>query len=62
MPIGAPGASLTAEEFQALRDVLAGRIISDADRDRLLELGLIDEKLGGPALTVAGKVRLAYGQ
>lgn len=54
--------AITVEEFEALRHVANHRPISEADKARLLELALIDEKLGGLTLTLSGKVRLAYGR
>ena len=49
---------LTAGEALALREVARGRLmqrkISDNDRDRLLELGYIEEKLGGLQATSDG--------
>jgi len=49
---------LSASETQALREVARGRLnqrkISEADRDRLLELGYIERKFGGLQATAEG--------
>ncbi len=49
---------LTASETQALREVARGRLmqrkIGDGERDRLLELGYIERKLGGLQATSEG--------
>jgi len=49
---------LSIGETHALREVARGRLnqrkISDADRDRLLELGFIERKFGGLQATTEG--------
>ena len=49
---------LTMSETQALRDVARGRLmqrkIGSAERDRLIELGFIEHKLGGLQATTEG--------
>jgi hypothetical protein len=49
---------LTAGEIQALREIARGRLmqrkIAEADRDRLLELGYIEQKFGGLQATTEG--------
>ncbi len=50
--------ALTQSEIEALREVARGRMkqrkISDADRDRLLEVGYIERKFGGLQATTEG--------
>jgi hypothetical protein len=50
--------ALTQAETEALRAVARGRMkqrkISDADRDRLLEVGYIERKFGGLQATTEG--------
>jgi len=53
---------MTADEFSALKSVKAGLIISTKFKERLIKLGLIDQKLGGLALTNAGELRLGIGK
>lgn len=49
---------LSASELLSLSEVTRGRLnqrkISDADRDRLLELGYIERKFGGLQATTEG--------
>ena len=49
---------LSMSETQALREVARGRLmqrkVSDADRDRLIELGFIERKFGGLQATTEG--------
>jgi hypothetical protein len=49
---------LTMSETNALREVARGRLmqrkLSDADRDRLIELGYIERKFGGLQATDEG--------
>lgn len=57
-------APLTGPEFDSLREVSKGfmrRAIPDMHKNRLLELELIREALGGLMLTDAGELRLAKG-
>jgi hypothetical protein len=56
---------LTVEEFDALKEVAKGqwqRTISPDLRDRLRQLRLISEKLGGLQLTPDGEMRVAQGR
>lgn len=58
-------APLTADEFASLEEVakrLMQRIIPDDHRTKLIQLGFIDQKLGGLAVTDAGTMRLARGK
>lgn len=49
---------LNPDEAQALREVARGRLmqrkIGEAERDRLIELGYIERKLGGLQATAEG--------
>lgn len=51
---------LTSVEAEALREVARGglmqRVISDHIRDRLIQLGYIEQKLGGLVATAKGKL------
>jgi hypothetical protein len=49
---------LTPDEWTALRGVAKGWVISEANRQRLMDLGLIAERLGRLDLTDAGRMRL----
>jgi len=55
-------AALTTEEFEALRSLASApkRVapLQDEIRDRLISLGLIEEKLGGYAVTSRGHARI----
>ena len=53
---------LTSDEFASLKSVKAGILISKKHQERLKQLKLIDQKLGGWALTSAGELRLAMGK
>ena len=50
---------LTPGEWAALRGVAQGWVISEANRQRLMDLGLIAEQLGRLEITDAGRMRLA---
>jgi hypothetical protein len=53
--------SLTSAEFASLKEVSVGlmaRKIPVEHREKLIRLGLIEQKLGGPMLTAQGKMRL----
>jgi hypothetical protein len=52
---------LTPEELDALRRIPRD-VISPAMRDRLIELRLVTQKLGGLALTDAGEMRVHLGR
>ena len=57
-------AKLTPEEFASLREVSKGltqRIIPDAHKTRLLQLGFIKEVLGNLRTTDIGSLRAAKG-
>ncbi len=53
-----PETPLTRSELQALQEVTRGRLmqkkIPDADRDRLIEAGYVEHKLGGLQATSEG--------
>jgi hypothetical protein len=55
---------LTADEFRGLEEIRDGkkRTMPNHIRNRLLELGYIQDVLGRPALTDAGQMRLALGK
>jgi hypothetical protein len=53
---------LTPDEWTALRAVAQGWVISEANRQRLMALGLIAERLARLVVTDAGRMRLAAGQ
>jgi hypothetical protein len=55
---------LTADEFRTLENIKHGkkRAMPDQIRNRLFELGYIQDVLGSPALTEAGQMRLALGK
>jgi hypothetical protein len=60
-----PAAALTPEEFACLKEVAVGQLRHDTSppcKDRLTELGLIEERLGDLTLTVVGATRLAKGR
>ena len=52
---------LTQEEFEALRKVPRS-VITNIMRDRLIELGLVAQKLGGLARTRDGDMRARKGR
>ena len=55
---------LTREEFVSLRDGAKGLMhrIPIEQKKRLIELGYIEELLGGLRLTNAGRARIAQGK
>jgi hypothetical protein len=58
-------APLTHEEFVSLRDCAKGlmhRTIPAEHKDRLIQLGYIQELSGGLRLTDAGTLRIAEGK
>ena len=58
-------APLTHEEFVSLRDCAKGlmhRTIPAEHKDRLIQLGYIQELSGGLRLTNAGRLRIAEGK
>ena len=58
-------APLTDEEFVSLRDCAKGvmhRTIPAEHKDRLIQLGYIQELSGGLRLTNAGRLRIAEGK
>ncbi len=58
-------APLTHEEFVSLRDCaksLMHRTIPAEHKDRLIQLGYIQELSGGLRLTNAGRLRIAEGK
>jgi len=61
-----PNVPLTAAEFESLRQVSTGfkrrTNLPEMHKNRLLELGLIRDALGGLTLTDAGELRLAKGR
>jgi hypothetical protein len=61
----APAPPLTHEEFVSLRDCAKGlmhRVIPAEHKDRLIQLGYIQELSGGLRLTNAGRLRIAEGK
>ena len=61
----APPPPLTHEEFVSLRDCAKGlthRAIPVEHKDRLIQLGYIQELSGGLRLTNAGRLRIAEGE
>jgi hypothetical protein len=58
-------APLTGPEFESLREVSKGfkrrANLPETHKNRLLELELIRDALGGLTLTEAGEIRLARG-
>src|SRR6266581_2097261 len=61
----APPPPLTHEEFVSLRDCAKGlmhRAIPAEHKDRLIQLGYIQELSGGLRLTNAGRLRVAEGE
>jgi hypothetical protein len=61
----APAPPLTHEEFGSLRDCAKGlmhRAIPAEHKDRLIQLGYIQELSGGLRLTNAGRLRIAEGK
>lgn len=55
---------LTAAEFESLKEVSkkgVQQVIPHQHKRKLLEMGLIAEKLGGPVLTPIGEVKVASG-
>jgi hypothetical protein len=60
-----PTAALTPEEFACLKEVAVGKLRHDtspACKDRLTQVGLIEEAIGDLTLTTAGAMRLAKGR
>ena len=58
-------APLTHEEFVSLRDCAKGlvhRTIPAEHKDRLIQLGYVQELSGGLRLTNAGRLRIAEGK
>ena len=56
---------LTPAEFASLKEVSIGLMakrIPIEHREKLIEMGLIEQKLGGLMLTNEGKMRLAKGK
>lgn len=56
---------LSPAEFDSLREVskrVLQRIIPIEHEKRLIQLGVIEQKLGGLVLTPAGELRLAMGR
>jgi hypothetical protein len=53
---------LTSDEWAALGGVAKGWVISVENRQRLMDLGLIAERLGRLDITDAGRMRLAAGR
>jgi hypothetical protein len=61
----APAPPLTHEEFVSLRDCAKGlmhRAIPAEHKDRLIQLGYIQELSGGLRLTNAGRLRIVEGE
>jgi hypothetical protein len=61
----APAPPLTHDEFVSLRDCAKGlmhRTVPAEHKDRLIQLGYIQELSGGLRLTNAGRLRVAEGE
>jgi hypothetical protein len=53
---------LSSAEFSSLKAVKTQLLIPPQHQKRLKDLGLIDQKLGGWALTSAGELRIGMGK
>ena len=56
---------LTAEEFSSLKEVAIGLMqkrIPVEHGTRLIEMGLIEQKLGGLMITLEGQIRILKGK
>jgi hypothetical protein len=63
-PMARRNAALTPEEFACLKEVAVGKLRHDTSpdcKDRLTQLGLIEQRIGDLTLTEAGAKRLAKG-
>jgi hypothetical protein len=53
---------LSSDDLGSLKNVAAGLVVTELQYQQLKQLGLIDQKLGGWALTSLGNTHLAMGK